>query len=84
MRGPVGRLWKRWPRQAERDGRAVLRIDGKRYERRLRRIESGPILEGITASIADKYAYDISRELVQAGDIWLFEAAARGPSRRRR
>ena len=31
----VGRLWKRWPVQAARDGRAVLRIDGKRYERRL-------------------------------------------------
>ncbi|MCE2540750.1 MAG: hypothetical protein J4G16_10270, partial [Acidobacteria bacterium] len=25
----VGRLWKRWPVQAERDGRAVLRIEGK-------------------------------------------------------
>ena len=24
MRGAVGRLWKNWPRQAERDGRAVL------------------------------------------------------------
>ena len=74
-------MWKSWPLQAERDGRAVLRIDGKRYERQLRRIESGPILEGITASIADKYTYDISRELVQAGDIWLFEAAPHGPSR---
>ena len=84
MRGAVGRLWKNWPRQAERDGRAVLRIDGKRYERQLRRIESGPILEDITASIADKYTYNISRELVQAGDIWLFEAAPRGPSRPRR
>ncbi len=49
-----------------------------------RGLESGPILEGITASIADKYTYNISRELVQAGDIWLFEAAPRGPSRRRR
>ena len=37
----VGRLWKRWPVQAERDGRAVLRIDGKRYERQLLRVESG-------------------------------------------
>ena len=60
----VGRLWKQWPVQAERDGRAVLRIDGKRYERHLRRIESGPMLDGITASIADKYSYQISREIV--------------------
>ena len=33
--------------------------------------------------IADKYTYNISRELVQAGDIWLFEAVPRSPSRRR-
>ena len=48
-------------------------------KRPLRHQETG---RGITASIADKYTYDISRELVQAGDIWLFEAAPRGPSRR--
>ena len=77
MRSAVGRLWKSWPRQAERDGRAVVRIDGTRYERQLRRIESGPILDDITASIADKYTYDISRELVETGDVWLFEAGPR-------
>ena len=42
MRSAVGPLWKNWPRQAERDGRAVLRIGGKRYERQLRRIERTP------------------------------------------
>ena len=77
MRSAVGRLWKSWPRQAEQDGRAVVRIDGKRYERQLRRIESGPMLDDITASIAEKYTYNISRELVEAGDIWLFEAGPR-------
>ena len=77
MGSAVGRLWKQWPVQAERDGRAVLRIDGKRYERQLRRIESGPMLDGITASIADKYSYDISREIVERGDTWMFEAAPR-------
>ena len=77
MRSAVGRIWKSWPRQAEQDGRAVLRIDGRRYERQLRRIESGPILEGITASIAEKYSYNISREIVENGDVWMFEAAPR-------
>ena len=76
----VGRIWKQWPVQAERDGRAVLRIDGKRYERQLRRIESGPMLDGITASIADKYSYNISREIVERGDTWMFEAAPRQES----
>lgn len=73
----VGRLWKRWPIQAERDGRAVLRIDGKRYERRLVRIESGPILDGIAAAIRGKYPSQVTRASVEAGDSWVFEAAPR-------
>ena len=71
----VGRLWKRWPVQAERDGRAVIRIDGKRYERQLVRIESGEILEGISAAIRDKYPSQTTRAAVEAGDAWVFEAA---------
>ena len=71
----VGRLWKRWPVQAERDGRAVLRIDGKRYERRLVRIESGEILDGISAAIRDKYPSQVTRASVEAGGSWVFEAA---------
>ena len=73
----VGRLWKRWPRQAERDGRAVLRIDGKRYQRQLLRIESGDILDGISAAITDKYPSRTTRAAVEAGDVWVFEAAPR-------
>ena len=73
----VGRLWKRWPVQAERDGRAVLRIDGKRYERRLVRIESGEILDGISAAIRDKYPSQVTRASVEAGGSWVFEAAPR-------
>lgn len=74
----VGWLWKRWPVQAERDGRAVLRIEGKRYERRLVRIESGEILDGIAAAIRDKYPSRVTRASVEAGDSWVFEAAPRG------
>lgn len=73
----VGRLWKRWPVQAERDGRAVLRIEGKRYERRLVRIESGEMLDGIAAAIRDKYPSQVTRASVEAGDSWVFEAAPR-------
>ena len=71
----VGRLWKRWPVQAERDGRAVIRIDGKRYERQLVRIESGEVLGGISAAIRDKYPSQTTRAAVEAGDAWVFEAA---------
>ena len=41
MGGLRERLWKRWPAQAERDGRAIMRIEGKRYERELVRIKTG-------------------------------------------
>ena len=73
----VGRLWKRWPIQAERNGHAVVRIDGKRYERQLVRIQSGDILDGITGSIRDKYPSQTTREAVETGGAWVFEAAPR-------
>ena len=76
----VGRMWKKWPIQAERDGRAVLRIDGTRYERQLVRIESGAVLDGITEAIRAKYPSQLTRAGVEAGDSWLFEAAPRPAS----
>ncbi len=76
----VGRLWKRWPIQAERDGRAVLRIGGKRYERQLVRIESGEVLDGVSSAIRDKYPSQVTRAAVEAGDSWVFEAAPRQDS----
>lgn len=77
MNTTVGRLWKKWPLQAERDGRAVMRINGKRYERQLVRIKSGEILEGISAAITDKYPSQTTRAAVEAGEVWVFEAAPR-------
>jgi hypothetical protein len=73
----VGRLWKRWPVQAERDGRAIFRIEGVRYERQLRRIQSGEILDGIAAAITAKYPSQTTRAAIESGDVWLFEAAPR-------
>ena len=69
--GSAGRL------QAERDGRAVIRIDGKRYERQLVRITSGDILDGISAVIRNKYPSQTTRASVEAGEDWVFEAAPR-------
>lgn len=77
MATAVGRVWKRWPLQAERDGRAIMRIDGMRYERQLVRIKSGPILDGISAAIRNKYPSQTTRASVEAGETWVFEAAPR-------
>ncbi len=73
----VGRLWKRWPVQAERDGRAIIRIDGTRYERQLNRIQSGPELDAIAAAITDKYPSRTTPATIESGGVWLFEAAPR-------
>lgn len=74
----IGRMWKQWPLQAEADGRALLRIDGIRYERQLRRIKSGPELDGIASAITGKYPSRTTRSAVENGDVWLFEAEPRG------
>ena len=71
----IGRLWKQWPIQAESDGRAIIRINGVRYQRQLTRIKSGSVLDGIAAAVAAKYPSRMTRAAIEAGDVWLFEAA---------
>jgi hypothetical protein len=80
MGNPIGRLWKRWPVQAERDGRAVVRIAGKRYERRLVRIRAGAVVEGVAAELRRKYGYGTTAASIEAGETWLFELAPRSPA----
>ncbi len=75
MLGFIGRLWKRWPAQAERDGRAILRIEGRRYERTLVRIQTGAIVEDVAAEFNRKYRAGMTRAEVEAGKLWLFEMA---------
>ena len=75
MGGLRERLWKRWPAQAERDGRAIMRIEGKRYERNLVRIKTGPIVEGVTAEFTRKYGVEMTPAEVEAEELWLFEMA---------
>ena len=70
----VGRIWKQWPVQAERNGKALLRINGVRYERQLQRIQSGSELEGIASAIANKYPSSTTSAAIEQGDVWLFEA----------
>lgn len=80
MGSRLGRLWKRWPSQAERDGRAILRIAGKRYERTLVRIMTGAVVEGVMAEYRRKYGSGLSAATpadIEAGTTWLFELAPR-------
>lgn len=77
MNSLVGKLWKSWPSQAERDGRAVIRVDGVRYERQLVRIENGAGLDELTALMNEKYSSQATPAAIDAGDLWMFEAAPR-------
>jgi hypothetical protein len=62
----LGRLWKRWPVQAERDGRAVVRIRS-----------GADVLEGVSAELGRKYG-GADPGAIESGDMWLFELAPRG------
>lgn len=56
MNTGTGKLWKHWPYHAEKDPRAVIRIAGKRYERKLVRLEPDhPALEAIVSEVVRKY-----------------------------
>ena len=74
-----GKIWKKWPIEAEKDGRILLRVGDKLYERQLVRIHEGPELAPIVAELGRKYpvAGAVTTEAVSSGYMWLFELAPR-------
>ncbi len=73
MNSTLGKIWKQWPAQALEDGRAVIRIDGKRYERQLVRVlDDRPLLEAIAAEVNRKYGAGLSADMAESGDAWFF------------
>lgn len=79
MLSTVGKIWKQWPIHAEKDGRAILRVDGKLYPRQLVRVKDSPELAGVLAELSRKYANNmpISTAEVDSGSLWVFELAQR-------
>jgi hypothetical protein len=65
---PNLRSWKKWPRQAERDGRAVVRIKGRRYRVRLQRVAGAEVERSLTEIF--KHKYQIANE--HPKEIWFF------------
>ena len=80
MNTTIGKIWKHWPMEAEKDGRAILRVDGKLYERELVRVKEGDVVDVVLAELSRKYAggFPISLEQVSSGNLWLFELQPRG------
>ncbi|MGI9590135.1 MAG: hypothetical protein ACR2P8_02110 [Myxococcota bacterium] len=73
MNSTVGKLWKQWPMQAEKDPRAMVRIDGKRYERKIVRLgPDHPALPGIASEVERKYGAPLRAEMAATGDAWFY------------
>ena len=78
MNMAIGKVWKKWPAQAMEDGRAVIRIDGKRYERQLIRIlDDRPLLTAIAAEVNRKYGAGLTADMAAPGDAWFFAVGPR-------
>ena len=79
MLSTVGKIWKQWPLQAEKDGRAILRVDAKLYPRQLIRIKDDPVLPAVLAELSRKYANgaQIPVSEVSRGSLWIFELVQR-------
>ena len=75
-----GKIWKQWPLQAEQDGRAILRVDGKLYDSQLVRVMGGPEVEPVMAELGRKYAAGAAfpRDAFDSGYLWIFELVPRG------
>ncbi len=52
---PYFTLWKQWPHQAVADGRAILRMEGRRYPLKLVKMGSASLGEKLTTIAAEKY-----------------------------
>jgi len=90
MLSAIGKRWKQWPAEAERDGRAILRVDGVLYPRQLLRIQDGPELVPLAAELGRKYlgteeltpeareeALQGALDRIASGDLLLFELRPR-------
>ena len=72
-------LWKQWPHEAQEDGRAILRIDGKRYERQAVRVTDLETHARVSDLVAEKYGLGRSGE-PDPDAVWIFRMDPRPTS----
>lgn len=82
MNATIGKLWKHWPMDAEKNGAALLRIDGNVYTVTMQRTKNAETLRPILAELARKYMSaqpPISAMLdeVASNNLWVFELVPR-------
>ena len=73
-------LWKQWPYEAFMDGRAVVRIEGRRYPVKLERSDDESVRRAVLGGLAEKYDVALG-EGEDAKNVWIFrvEPRERGP-----
>jgi hypothetical protein len=82
MNSTVGKVWKHWPMHAEKNGTALLRIDGKAYRVTLERTKNPELLRPVMGELARKYMsaqppLDTMLNEVQSNNLWVFELVRR-------
>lgn len=75
MNSGIGRLWKRWPIEAQADGRSIVRIHGKRYRRRLERVSDPALQDELARRVNEKYRVQAMGTNLAKGGLWFFELA---------
>ena len=71
---------KTWPHEALRDGRVVLRIEGRRHERQAVREADPERLRRLGAEVARKYGVGDEEAAVAGRDVWFFRMDPRPAS----
>lgn len=70
-------LWKQWPHEALEDGRAVVRIAGKRYPVELERVEDPQLYAKVGARVRDKYGLGTEDLAPDPESVWYFHLRPR-------
>ena len=73
---PSFRLWKQWPHEAILDGRAVLRVEGKRYPVQLTKTDDAALIPSLLARVAAKYGLPPG-DGGDPGAVWFFRIDSR-------
>ena len=66
---------KNWPSQAVADGRVVIRVDGKRYERQASRVTDPVRIDALRSALGRKYGMTPGPD--GSDDTWFFRLAPR-------
>lgn len=68
-------LWKQWPHEAARDGRALLRVHGRIYPVRAEKVTDRTVYEAVAARSAEKYG--LGGGEASPEDVWFFRLEPR-------